>query len=995
MLAEGILEVSAVVVPATIAFGAFAAAAVPTIKDMVTAEQNMYTVSQALGLQMPGLSGGFQKVVDAVKPQVYVIFGEALNTINSKTGVFMTLARGAGSVMDNLGARIEMALGNNGLQGLLGHGVSDLQVLGNVIGNVFGIFGNFFKVMPGYAELLFRSLQGVTGAIENLTASGPIQGLLGIGLALHGAVFYAGLAATGFLALRGPLTAIGTWALEGVATVAALGSAFLEEAATAGIASAAMDTLMLANPWFLAAAGIAAVVGGLVALVAWTDSSVNAQRQYLNGVETQISSQNTLAGVQQVTYNALQQTNAELAKTPQYTTSVTTGMRGMVTQGQTLNSTYTNLQNNSNTLSAQLANENSRRQQLISIFGSQAAAQNAMNQVGIKSSDIANASASAWAKDIVELQGLNSATVQLAGYQAGQAAAAQNALNVMGGSITEIQKVTQAEQGLMNIILGGQSAFNDFQQSIQGTTAKFVSPSGLAQAAKLAGGNLSGLNQQSLAFSNTLYTQSIPSLQKLIGNLMQQSISQGDLTKVVATGAGQMLQYTGRNTEANAVIVSLINNALGPGTVSLKTLDSWVKNNSTSLTGMNSIVAKSTIAAGTLANVLQNDLNAQFQQALFKSSGAQTAIQNMTNAIVHGGTQTAAYRGARAQLIADLEKTGLSASQAKTYVNNLQGQINSLHGKTANVGVTVSAAGSLHATSTIPGGTSALNFSFLGAAGRAGGGPVRGHGGPKQDNIPIWGSSGEYMVQADAVNKYGLGFMEALNAQKLAGGGLIDPVGWAGGAETKWASSTGTAWALAAEKKFEAAAAAAATAAARNFVVTQGASGGIIQSLMKNMAAARGWTGSQWNALAAVETREAGWNMTARNPSSGAYGLAQFINGPSEYAQYGGNATTAMGQITGMLNYIAQRYGTPQAAWNHEVAYNWYDHGGILKPGVTMAYNGTGQNEYVVGPGGISVGLMVDSGGSSPFEAFMLEMIRKFVRTKGGGNVQTAFGRNK
>jgi hypothetical protein len=103
-----------------------------------------------------------------------------------------------------------------------------------------------------------------------------------------------------------------------------------------------------------------------------------------------------------------------------------------------------------------------------------------------------------------------------------------------------------------------------------------------------------------------------------------------------------------------------------------------------------------------------------------------------------------------------------------------------------------------------------------------------------------------------------------------------------------------------------------------------------VMALMKQMAAARGWTGAQWTALNAVEMAEAGYNPNAKNPTSNAYGLAQFINGPSEYAQYGGNVNTVAGQITGMLNYIAQRYGTPVAAWNHEASQHWYGTGGII-----------------------------------------------------------------
>jgi hypothetical protein len=116
-----------------------------------------------------------------------------------------------------------------------------------------------------------------------------------------------------------------------------------------------------------------------------------------------------------------------------------------------------------------------------------------------------------------------------------------------------------------------------------------------------------------------------------------------------------------------------------------------------------------------------------------------------------------------------------------------------------------------------------------------------------------------------------------------------------------------------------------------------GTGGGIIAAMMKNMAAERGWTGAQWSALYDVEEREAGFSMTAQNPTSDAYGLAQFIDGASEYAQYGGNSTTATGQITAMLNYIAQRYGTPEGAWAHEEAYGWYAGGGPVMTAIQAA----------------------------------------------------------
>ena len=138
-----------------------------------------------------------------------------------------------------------------------------------------------------------------------------------------------------------------------------------------------------------------------------------------------------------------------------------------------------------------------------------------------------------------------------------------------------------------------------------------------------------------------------------------------------------------------------------------------------------------------------------------------------------------------------------------------------------------------------------------------------------------------------------------------------------------------------------------------------GAAAGSVKALAQQQAAALGWTGALWNDINALEMREAGWNLTARNPSSGAYGIAQFINGASEYAQYGGNSGSASGQIVAFYNYIAQRYGNPAAAWAHEVAYGWYggggiadgkvmDRGGTLPPGKSMVWNATGKPEPLV-----------------------------------------------
>lgn len=88
-------------------------------------------------------------------------------------------------------------------------------------------------------------------------------------------------------------------------------------------------------------------------------------------------------------------------------------------------------------------------------------------------------------------------------------------------------------------------------------------------------------------------------------------------------------------------------------------------------------------------------------------------------------------------------------------------------------------------------------------------------------------------------------------------------------------------------------------------------------------AAARGWTGEQWTALDRLWSQESGWNNLAVNASSGASGIAQFLD--ATWATVGGSKTSDPTlQIRYGLDYIARRYGTPAAAWAHEQAQGWY-----------------------------------------------------------------------
>lgn len=93
------------------------------------------------------------------------------------------------------------------------------------------------------------------------------------------------------------------------------------------------------------------------------------------------------------------------------------------------------------------------------------------------------------------------------------------------------------------------------------------------------------------------------------------------------------------------------------------------------------------------------------------------------------------------------------------------------------------------------------------------------------------------------------------------------------------------------------------------------------------------WGAAQWPPFDALEMREAGYNRFARNPSSGAYGIAQALP-PTKmpFAAQAAGGSDAATQLRWMFGYIGSVYGTPAAAWAHERAFSWYGDG--LKDGL-------------------------------------------------------------
>ena len=84
------------------------------------------------------------------------------------------------------------------------------------------------------------------------------------------------------------------------------------------------------------------------------------------------------------------------------------------------------------------------------------------------------------------------------------------------------------------------------------------------------------------------------------------------------------------------------------------------------------------------------------------------------------------------------------------------------------------------------------------------------------------------------------------------------------------------------------------------------------------------WGPNQFPYLNLLWERESGWNPAATNPSSGAFGIPQALPAVKMASAGLEWATSGYTQIIWGIGYIHAAYGTPQAAWAHELAYSWY-----------------------------------------------------------------------
>jgi hypothetical protein len=1010
---EGLIAVVGAAAAAAVGLAAMA----PAATDIYQHLNNLHTISAALNQNIPPMTGNFQALSDSMKPNVIEAYGGGLYLLNRNTGAFGTTAHLVGGMLDNMIAKIDIwDRSQNGLGKLLQTGVGFLSQFGHIAGQVALAIGNLISKDPGITHFLLDFIGGAASLLNLVTKlPGP---LIAGGLAFHAFYVYGNVAAGLLGRMVGSFGAADTAAgrlgarlSKGFSYADLVGPTGALIAIGAAIAYVALQseeantpTVKLANSIqnafnIAAPAAALASAGADIAVYQKNISKAYSPQSLQEILQYQSSVKGLGSGVKDYFVGVGSNINKVMndiasghykSEISDLGHAVTGFFSNQTNEAPAAAAAIRDYQAKINSVVTDSSNLRAVQLSLVASGNSWTGALDIMSQAGVKAGD----------SETLMIQKVNNL---IGGYQnlsigTGQAAAMFNAVNyatgqadnALGAYDKAMQPAVAAEAQLFGVLTGGESTMYSFISALQS----------MGTDSQVAGAKLDKFNVQSVKLGSDLYGSVLPAAESFINSIQMQGAGMNLLIPIVANTAGDILALTGQNKAAKLAVVDLINGALGPGTVSLQGLNTWVGKNSVSQQNFAKDVYTSMSNASQLAGVLNKNLIPMMNQAFIQATNLAPAMKTWFTDVINGTSGTAQGQRDRANLVRDIINAGTAAGDTKGQIEQMIAQILNIPLKKAiQIYMQASGSGSLSFSEKIFGHAPVTG----GLAFAAAGGLVSG-GTPGKDSVLVAAMPGELIVPTNLVKS---GAADNLRGRipGFSTGGIIS--GFNAGAN--WMNNVEAGFGRTGESDFAAAAsadlranvatvvkareAAYAAQAALNYLPLgpQGplsGSAAVAQAFARSIMFAYGWTQSQWPYELALWNQESGWNAYAANPTSNARGIPQNINGWSAYAPGDYKAQIRWGDA-----YISSRYGTPSNAWAHEKAFNWYDNGGWLRPGMNVMMNGTGGWEHLSRDSGDStIALEVATGGASAFEHFMVMAIREWVVRKGGGNVQKAFG---
>lgn len=832
LLLDAAVEIVAVWAPAIVAVTAFGAAASDAAREVFNRMTAANTVLDATGKTLPQLSTNFEKMHNAVRPQVYQLFGDALLVMNSRGGSLNKVITGTGQVLDQLAARMVYALTKGGgLNKFMAGAVTDVAKLGDSFANLGSIFASVFRAVPGYAEILLSVGDAVLHVLSVFTnAAEPV---IAVGLALHGFFIYGGLAVTmslglvaGIVKLIGSfgkfneaVTLVGYNALKnfaltlvsGIKSLVAYGGALLAIAGEEGVAAAGSVvladamTLLSRVPIVVWLTLTATLITGLVLLLR---SAKSHTQQFVDGLQKTIAVaqlSDVLTTIQSAQTSVAQRLSAaqkDLANTSQYlsTQNLRTGQSTqMVSTAWTMaKGNVDALRQAQSQLSGQYSLVSSRVGALARQYGGNTQALGALNAAGITTSQILDKNSVHWAQALIQVDATATAYKAM-GTQAGQLG---NNLDVLGRTVTDqyqsVQKLNQGwdsflsdltgTQGSLDSVIQGYQTLNDHSGKLTISLGKLKAKYDDQKAA------IDSLTPAGVAL-NQAFGDQVNNLGKLFDSFRTAGLANNLFTSGVKLAIAPLTKYAKGSQEATAQLVGLAQEAGYQGPISMQALTKWLGNTHDATKRLKDITDQATTQEALLTGAMQNQGNyianrliGDINDAILKYNGVEKAARAYGDAVARSGQQSDAAHQARATLVKDLINSGTAAHDTTGQIAALITKVTGIPPKEAiqivmrgtgnytingaifnSSGQPQRAATGLHPTAGATGG-------FVNRAGRiarAAGGPIDLGSGPTADDVPAMLSKGEYVIQAKSVAKYGKSTMDKINAGAYARGGII------------------------------------------------------------------------------------------------------------------------------------------------------------------------------------------------------------------------------
>jgi hypothetical protein len=697
---DALVEIAAVVIPAlavmTAGLAAFGIAGADAAISVYNRMLNVHTIFDATGSSIPPLTGKIEQLHAVVRPDVWQLYGDAIDIARNKTGLFAQLARETGAFLDRFGARVTVDLlsSGKGLATFVAAGKHDLAQLGQVFSALGNAFANLIKVSLQTHIAQYLLDIAVAGAkLLDVITKLPTP-LLAVIVGLHGLYLWGGLAVTALVSMGRSVLGLGTGllTLAEKAGIIAATSRTLTDAeilAGAGAAGAAEKTGLWATAtgllskvpiWGWVALGVIAV-GGLVFMLARAKDSTD---RWVASVDKFVSA-STIFNVVGRTVDALGQTtqrltmaNAGLAKQMSATTTGAAafdkGVRAGVGTAQTAARDIGILGSEHARLSTQLTSEVTHVGAISHAYGVTLVGAIALASVaGVRVSDLMSGNAKVWAVALQQVRGLVQGYHDM-GQGSGQLASDLNVL-------TYAQSSQLAAVGKLN------TAYDTFTGNLSAPISSFITFANanirFGKDATATGATMTGLGGAAVTMSRKVtdaslqlqqdFQDSFTAAEKLFDAMRLSGAPAGQQIKAIKDTVASLIPLAGSNRAAAAEISALAQEAGGPATTNLQTLGKWA--GVTAKQGMaglqtdtgNAAIAMSNLSldAQKLSATLQQDLSSAMATAAFNARGGQKAFNDFAAGIVNNTTGSQKFAQSALNVANELIKSSGSAASAK------------------------------------------------------------------------------------------------------------------------------------------------------------------------------------------------------------------------------------------------------------------------------------------------------------------------------------------